>query len=143
MSETQPKHSLSGILEAAVYVDDLAGAEAFYGEVLGLEKIGQRDGRHVFFRCGQTMVLVFRAAETVKAVPAGGLPIPAHGATGAGHLCFALVGTMLDGWRQRLEDAGVMIEADFRWPNGARSIYFRDPGGNSIELAEPKLWARA
>ena len=30
--------------------------------------------------------------------------------------------------------------ADFQWPNGARSIYFRDPAGNSIEIAEPRLW---
>ena len=32
------------------------------------------------------------------------------------------------------------IEADFRWPNGARSIYVRDPAGNSIELADPAIW---
>jgi catechol 2,3-dioxygenase-like lactoylglutathione lyase family enzyme len=143
VSATQPKHSLSGILEAAVYVVDLAGAEAFYGEVLGLEKIGQEEGRHVFFRCGGTIVLVFRAEETVKPTLAGGLPIPIHGATGAGHLCFAVEGAMLNGWRQRLAEAEVEIEADFHWPNGARSIYFRDPAGNSIEMAEPRLWARS
>ena len=28
-----------------------------------------------------------------------------------------------------------------RWPNGARSIYVRDPAGNSLEFAEPALWA--
>jgi catechol 2,3-dioxygenase-like lactoylglutathione lyase family enzyme len=43
-------------------------------------------------------------------------------------------------WRRQLEDRGVEIEADFRWPNGARSVYFRDPDGNSLEIAEPKLW---
>ena len=142
MTETQATQALSGILEAAVYVDDLDVAAAFYGDILGLEKIAQQDGRHVFFRCGETIVLVFRAEETRKATPSGGLPIPAHGAAGAGHLCFAVDGASLDGWRQRLEDADVEIEADFRWDNGARSIYFRDPGGNSIELAEPRLWAR-
>ena len=26
------------------------------------------------------------------------------------------------------------------WPNGARSLYFRDPAGNSVEIAEPRLW---
>jgi catechol 2,3-dioxygenase-like lactoylglutathione lyase family enzyme len=36
--------------------------------------------------------------------------------------------------------AGVAIEADFRWPNGARSIYVRDPAGTSVELAERPLW---
>ncbi len=40
----------------------------------------------------------------------------------------------------RLEAEGVAIEADFRWPNGARSLYFRDPAGNSLECAEAKLW---
>ena len=38
----------------------------------------------------------------------------------------------LDDWRAHLEAAGVAIEADFRWPNGRRSVYFRtlvhDPG---------------
>lgn len=46
----------------------------------------------------------------------------------------------MDAWRGHLEQSGVTIEADFRWPNGARSIYFRDPDGNSLEIAEPKLW---
>ena len=142
MTEIQAAQALSGILEAAVYVDDLDVAAVFYGGILGLEMVGQQDGRHVFFRCGETIVLVFRAEETRKPAPSGGLPIPVHGATGAGHLCFAVDGASLDGWRQRLVDADVKIEADFRWDNGARSIYFRDPGGNSIELAEPRLWAR-
>lgn len=142
LTDIQTRQPLSGILEASVYVEDLDVAAVFYGDILGLEKIGQQDGRHVFFRCGATIVLVFRAEETRKATPSGGLPIPVHGATGAGHLCFAVDGASLDGWRQRLEVAEVKIEADFRWDNGARSIYFRDPGGNSIELAEPRLWAR-
>ncbi|MFO1143760.1 MAG: glyoxalase/bleomycin resistance/extradiol dioxygenase family protein, partial [Amaricoccus sp.] len=46
----------------------------------------------------------------------------------------------LDQWRARLERAGVAVEADFRWPNGSRSIYVRDPAGNSVEFAEPALW---
>ena len=36
--------------------------------------------------------------------------------------------------------AGMTIEADFRWPNGARSLYFRDPAGNSVEIVDPGLW---
>jgi hypothetical protein len=35
---------------------------------------------------------------------------------------------------------GFPVEADFRWPNEARSIYVRDPAGNSVEFAEPRLW---
>ena len=49
----------------------------------------------------------------------------------------------LDRWRAHLEGEGIAIEADFNWPNGARSIYIRDPAGNSVEFAEPALWAAA
>lgn len=137
----QGASALKGVLEAALYVDDLDRAKAFYGDMLGLEQISQREGRDVFFRCGATMVLIFRAEETRKPALAGALPIPVHGATGAGHICFAVEGALLDALRQRLEAAGVQIEADFRWSSGARSVYVRDPDGNSVEFAEPRLWA--
>ena len=42
--------------------------------------------------------------------------------------------------RDRLEGKGVAIEADFEWPGGGRSIYFRDPAGNCLEFAEPRIW---
>lgn len=131
---------VSGILEAAVYADDLDAAEAFYGGALGLPEIGRVSGRHVFYRCGATILLVFRAAET--RVPSGNaaFPVPTHGATGQGHVCFAVDGAALDALRQALETARIPIEADFRWPNGAQSVYVRDPAGNSIEFAEPRLW---
>ena len=42
--------------------------------------------------------------------------------------------------RQRLAELGIQLEIEYLWPNGARSLYFRDPSGNSLEIAEPKLW---
>jgi catechol 2,3-dioxygenase-like lactoylglutathione lyase family enzyme len=130
----------SGILESSLYVTDLDAAEAFYGGLIGLERIARVEGRHVFFRCGEGVLLLFNAEETVKPTANPRLPVPPHGAHGAGHLCFRADGAELDAWKDRLSRAGVAIEADFRWPNCARSIYFRDPSGNSIELAEPSLW---
>lgn len=131
--------SPGAILEAALYADDLDAAEAFYGGVLGLERVLRAGDRHVFFRCGGTILLIFNPAETAKP-PAGPLPVPTHGARGPGHLCFSATATEIDGWRARLSTAGIAIEADFAWPNGARSLYFRDPAGNSLEFAERKLW---
>lgn len=130
------------ILEAALYAADLDAAERFYGGVLGLERIVRVSERHVFYRLGTGVLLIFNPAETVRPPANPALPVPPHGAQGPGHFCFAVEGAALDGWRARLEAAGVEIEADFHWPNGARSIYFRDPAGNSIEMADPQLWAR-
>ncbi|QIE55377.1 glyoxalase/bleomycin resistance/extradiol dioxygenase family protein [Pikeienuella piscinae] len=127
------------ILEAALYADDLDAAEAFYGGVLGLERILRAGNRHVFYRCGGVILLIFNPDKTEEP-GSGPLPVPAHGARGPGHLCFSATATEIDAWRAALEAANVAIEADFRWPNRARSIYFRDPAGNSLEFAERALW---
>ena len=129
------------ILETALYAADLDAAEAFYGGLLGLERAARLDGRHVFFRCGAGMLLVFDPEATRRPAAPGALPVPVHGATGAGHVAFAATAAELDALARRLPAAGVAIEADFRWPgSGARSIYLRDPAGNSVEFAEPRLW---
>ena len=132
---------IDGVLEAALYADDLAAARAFYGEVMGLPELVAVEGRHVFFRAGATVLLIFNPQAT--AAPPGNprLPVPPHGAKGPGHLCFAATAAQIEAWKTRLSQAGHPIEADFTWPNGARSIYFRDPAGNSLEIAEPRLWA--
>lgn len=133
-----------GVLEAALYANDLEAARGFYGDVLGLKVLTAKEGRHIFFRCGTTVVLVFRADVTrVPAEKDAPFSAPPHGAEGPGHLCFSVPVSALDDWVERLTDAGVAIESDFFWPSGARSIYVRDPAGNSIEFASPKLWEMA
>jgi catechol 2,3-dioxygenase-like lactoylglutathione lyase family enzyme len=132
--------ALEGILETALYADDLDAAEAFYGELLGLQKITRQANRHVFFRCGPGVLLIFNPQETIEPPPPHAFPVPVHGARGPGHVCFRVPGPELDFWVEKLVEAGITIEADFHWPNGARSIYFRDPAGNSLECAEPGLW---
>ncbi len=123
------------VLETILYVDDLDAAERFYGEVLGLELDSTKDGLFVFFRCGDGMLLLFEpeAAST-------GRNVPAHGARGPGHACFAVAEDALPAWQARLAAAGVAIEQEMSWPRGGRSFYFRDPAGNSLELATPRIW---
>lgn len=128
----------SRILEACLYADDLAEAETFYRDVLGLEPYVREPDRHVFFRCGSAMFLVFRAATTGD--PTREHEVPTHGAVGPGHVAFAVPADELDDWRRRLGERGVDIEQEVAWENGAHSIYFRDPAGNSVELATPRLW---
>lgn len=131
----------SAVLESALYVTDLDAAETFYGGVLSLEPVGKVPGRHVFFKCGQSIVLLFNADATRMPPKADArLPVPPHGAAGQGHLCFAATEDEIDRWKEQLAEHGVAIEAEFAWPKGGRSIYFRDPSGNSLEFANPKIW---
>ena len=126
---------IARVLETVLYVDDLDAAERFYGGVLGLELDSKRDGLFVFFKCGEGMLLLFEPGAASV-----GRSVPAHGAHGPGHLCFAVAEAALDGWKAKLAAAEVAIEQEADWPRGGRSFYFRDPAGNSVELATPGIW---
>ncbi|TIL95707.1 MAG: glyoxalase/bleomycin resistance/extradiol dioxygenase family protein [Mesorhizobium sp.] len=131
----------SAILESALYVTDLDAAEKFYTDVLGLDLLGKVDGRHLFFRCGDGVLLIFNADATkVPPAPDAKLKVPPHGTVGDGHLCFAASADEIVHWRAHLERKKIAIESEFEWPQGGRSIYIRDPSGNSIEFAEPRIW---
>jgi catechol 2,3-dioxygenase-like lactoylglutathione lyase family enzyme len=128
------------LLEAALYAADLDAAVAFYGTVLGLEQIQRVGRRHVFFRVGAAVLLVFNPDETEQPTDNPRLPVPPHGARGPGHVCFAMPRDAIAAMRARLIAAGLVPDAEFDWPNGAHSLYVRDPAGNSVEFAEPRLW---
>jgi catechol 2,3-dioxygenase-like lactoylglutathione lyase family enzyme len=127
---------ITAIIETAIYVDDLAAAEHFYRTVLDLPVLGEEAGRHVFFRAGQASVLLAFFAETTLR----GDHLPAHGARGPGHFALGIAAESLDAWRDRLQRHGVAVEKEVTWPRGGRSLYFRDPAGNSVELITPGIW---
>ena len=127
------------VLETCLYVDDLAAAEAFYTRVFDLERISRVEGRHVFFRCGDGVFLLFNPEATSQPSDSAS-GVPAHGAHGAGHVAFAMRRADIDAWREHLRGNNVQIEKEIAWPGGGYSICFRDPAGNSVELATPKTW---
>src|SRR4029078_727332 len=124
------------VLETCLYVDDLERAEQFYGDVLGLELESRQEGRHVFFRCGHRMLLLFNPLASRESAD----HFPPHGAFGPGHAAFGVREAEVTAWAARLGRNGVTIEKTIDWPGGGRSIYFRDPAGNSLELATPRIW---
>ena len=128
------------VLETALYAENLEETAAFYEQVMGLERFVEVPGRHVFFRLDAGVLLLFNPAATTQPPRDPRMPVPPHGATGQGHLCFAASAEEIDDWVIRVQGAGFEIEADFEWPQGGRSIYFRDPAGNSVEFAEPRIW---
>jgi len=127
------------VLETCLYVDDLSAAEDFYTRVFGLTLISRVEGRHVFFRCGDGVFLLFNPDKTSQPDSVG-IGVPTHGAHGSGHAAFAMRHEDIDAWREHLRRNNVDIEKEITWPGGGYSIYFRDPAGNSVELATPKTW---
>ena len=76
---------------------DLDAAETFYADVLGLEKIGRADGRHVFFRCGPGVLLIFNAEATkVPPAPDASCRCRRTARSATGHLCFAASADEID-----------------------------------------------
>jgi len=123
-----------------LYAQDLGAAEAFYHDVLGLKPFASAAGRHLFYRCSGQVLLIFNPDATEVPPAPDALPVPPHGARGPGHICFRASAAEIDNWVERLRAKGIAIEADFEWPRGGRSIYFRDPAGNCLEFAEPRIW---
>ncbi len=124
-----------GILESCLYVDDLARARTFYEGILGLFLVSEVAGRHLFFRLGEGMLLLFRPESSLQAGE-----LPPHGAQGPGHLCFKVEEAAYEGWKAYLQACSVAITAEQRWPSGAKSLYFHDPAGNVLELAPTRIW---
>jgi catechol 2,3-dioxygenase-like lactoylglutathione lyase family enzyme len=126
---------IQAVVETAIYVDDLDRAEAFYHGVLGLTVLAKEAGHHVFFSLGSGVLLAFVPDSTLK-----GERLPAHGSRGPGHFALGIDAADLDAWRTRLKEQTVPVEMETTWPLGGRSLYFRDPAGNLVELVTPEIW---
>lgn len=129
---------LSGPLETCLYHDgDQADeVERFYTELLGLDLVSRWPGG-LGFRAGPGMLLLFDREQL------GGRegPISAHGSLGPGHACLlSAPGIAYESWKARLAAAGIAITHEHEWPTARRSIYFHDPAGNLLEIADGDLW---
>ena len=126
-----------GLFEMVLEVADLAAAERFYHDMIGLPIAGRwtHERPAVWLALGREGFLGLWPPETGGAAAI-------HGGRGGQHVHFALrvpMGT-LDAVRARLESLGYPVAfQDFG--NGNRAIYLNDPDGNVIELTErTRLW---
>ncbi len=122
----------TGMHEIVLEVADLAAAERFYHDLLGLPEIDRWSGERnaVWFDAGDGVALGLWTPET------GGENAIHHGRGGA-HVHFALriPNGSIDTWQARLEATGNPVtRVDF--DNGNRSVYIDDPDGNCVELMD-------
>jgi catechol 2,3-dioxygenase-like lactoylglutathione lyase family enzyme len=126
------------VLETSLYVEDLKRAIAFYENVLGLRKIDDFPGGRgsaMQVGSGPSVVLLFCAEVTRIAGT-----FPPHGTVGHGHVAFSVERDEIDAWRQHLREHAVAIERELAFGDNPPSLYFRDPDGNSLELAVAEIW---
>jgi len=126
--------------ETVLYAQDVATATRFYTDILGFKVVRDSGalGRAMRLPDG-AMLLIFDPRESAQP----GREVPSHGAHGAGHVAFRIDHEDYGRWLDHLERCAVVIEQQHTWPTGARSIYIRDPAGNSVELVDGELWPKA
>jgi catechol 2,3-dioxygenase-like lactoylglutathione lyase family enzyme len=129
--------SVSGVYETVLYASDPRAAAEFYRDALGLPLLEDPDELAAVLGLEDGGVLLIFNPELASKP---GRRVPSHGATGAGHVAFAVAPGTLDASAEELRRRGVEIEREIEWKPGARSIYVRDPAGNSVELVEGELW---
>lgn len=132
---------ITEILETCLYAENLDKAKRFYSALPGIELLSEEPGRHIFFRCGNGMLLIFNPKHTsTEQTEISNSKIPLHGSKGEGHIAFSIDEDDLHQWRQFLINNDIPIESEVTWPGGSVSLYFRDPAGNSLELVSPSIW---
>lgn len=125
------------IAEVGLRVKDLARVAAFYQDVLGLETV-RAHPKHVFLKAGELDSPLGRGGHPQllvlfdRAVP---LDITL---TTLDHLAFEIPLEQYATERERLQARGLELRertwsGDYAWLR-ARSLFFDDPEGNTIEL---------
>jgi catechol-2,3-dioxygenase len=127
------------IVETCIYSSELKEMKDFYINKLGLDFVSEENGRHVFLKAGKSMLLIFNPESTLNDSDS---IFPIHGAiTPPSIVHFALEINRGDyeKWKDLLSKKQIDIEKELKIGN-SRSIYFRDPSGNVVELITENAW---
>jgi catechol 2,3-dioxygenase-like lactoylglutathione lyase family enzyme len=123
----RPAHA--GLRHLALHARDLDAMKRFYVDVLGFTVEWEPDPDNIYLSSGIDNLALHRAAAMQT-----GTTVSANQALD--HLGL-IVRTPddVDKWAAFLESKGVTVAAKPRTHrDGARSLYFRDPDGNSIQI---------
>jgi catechol 2,3-dioxygenase-like lactoylglutathione lyase family enzyme len=121
----RPAHA--GLRHLALNARDLDAMKRFYVDLLGFSVEWEPDADNVYLSSGADNLALHRA-------PAGARDAGDAGALD--HLGIIVRSAAdVDRWAAFLESSGVALAARPRTHrDGARSCYFRDPDGNSIQI---------
>jgi catechol 2,3-dioxygenase-like lactoylglutathione lyase family enzyme len=132
--------AVRGIVETALYVNDLQRAADFYRRVFNMVTLLQSERLVALNVSGRSVLLLFKEGETGEPVVTAGGIIPPHRGAGPTHFAFSIDRGDVAAWKRFLAAESIEIESCVNWPGGAESIYFRDPDENLVELLTPGFW---
>ncbi|MGA8913928.1 MAG: VOC family protein [Nitrososphaeraceae archaeon] len=127
------------IVETCIYSSDLKNMKDFYVSTLGLRLVEESE-RSVFLKAGKSMLLIFNPELTKKE---GDNMFPIHGAiTPPAMVHFALEIEKKDYeyYKRVLIQNNIGIEKEIKLNNESKSLYFRDPAGNLVEVITKGEW---
>jgi catechol 2,3-dioxygenase-like lactoylglutathione lyase family enzyme len=127
----RPTHQ--GLRHLALTVRDLDAMKRFYRDLLGFAVEWQPDEDNIYLTSGIDNLALHRSTLPTAGPSA---PLPASASSPLDHLGLIVrEPDEVDRWAAFLEDRGVAMEAKPRsHRDGARSCYFRDPDGNSVQI---------
>lgn len=131
----QERPVTSGVLETALYVDDVERSLTFYETIFGFRKISDFGDRGCAVSAGNPHVLLL-----FKKGASQGIQSP-HDGDGELHIAFASTSDDLPKWEEWLTQHDIAIEERRTWEMGGQSIYFRDPDRHLLEFVTPGTWA--
>jgi catechol-2,3-dioxygenase len=117
------------IKETCLYLSDLEKAKTFYNGLLGLPIISHVEEKHLFLRCGSSVLLIFNPEDSKKKESP-----PAHFGSGKQHFAFEVPLSDYDKTKQEIKSKGIKIIDEVIWTSGRESFYFKDPEGNVLEI---------
>ena len=123
------------IKETCLYIRDIDAAVSFYHETLGFPVISKKEGRHVFFRAGASVLLCFIAEATRNEAI-----LPPHYASGKQHLAFEVSPEDYQKHKNSIQSKDIKIIHEQDWKNNLKSFYFEDPDGHLLEIVPAGIW---
>jgi catechol 2,3-dioxygenase-like lactoylglutathione lyase family enzyme len=117
-------HPTGGMRHVALFVDDLAACEYFYGELLGMRVEWRPDPDNVYLTSGNDNLALHHHKADYS------------GAQRLDHIGFIIdTPAQVDAWFNFLAARGVRMKTDPRTHrDGARSFYCLDPAGNTVQM---------
>jgi catechol 2,3-dioxygenase-like lactoylglutathione lyase family enzyme len=124
------------IKETCLYVSDLERAKKFYGETLELPLISYLPDKHIFFRAGNSVLLIFNPEDSKKKTSP-----PSHFGGGHQHFAFEVKAADYERAKEEIKSKGIKIIDEVIWKSGKESFYFNDPEGNVLEIVpDAGIW---